>query len=359
MTAEESRARRRLQDIEFIALWTGATLAATVLEFVLRRVIGWTPPYDSLTAVVQALVLTSFGSWRWWWVPATIGGSLLWSQVITVGFARFGATAWVYLWQLRFITALPQWLVLRRFGRRSLAWILVTFVSPWIFRIVSAEFARASAVPRAAELAPLVISTLISALLQAAVLAWILAPELGRAAAPAPADEGERGAPPQVWSVRIVLVLAIGLAVLVFLPQLFVRSYSRPDPRLVAPMLVVMVPWVLALLVLSRRRFVHTGLALAASASMLALLPMLPLAFLAFISAPMSADQGLSVLSMMGAPILLVILAVLSTRGALKVAPSARSIWSCRRPSSAARSTWPSSCRTSDAAERVPRKGAE
>lgn len=328
MTAEESKPRRRLQDIEFIALWTGATLAATVLDAVIGRLIGRTLPYDTLTAVAQALVLTSFGSWRWWWVPATIGGNLLWSQVITTGFARFGATAWVYLWQLRFITALPQWLVLRRFGRRSLAWILVTFATPWIFRAVSASFAQSSALPRAADLLPLAISTLISALLQGVALAWILAPELGHATAPAPAEEGQRDGPPQVWSVRIVLVLALGLPLLVFLPQLFVRSYSRPDPRLVAPMLVVMVPWALALLVLSRRRFVHAGLALAASASMLALLPMVPLALLAFISGPMSADQGLSVLSMMGAPILLVILAVLSTRGALKVAPSARSIWS-------------------------------
>jgi hypothetical protein len=327
----EATPRRSAGLVAFVLLWTSVTVVAAVLE---RAVVSQIFPRGSwglMTGLAQTLVLGAGVRWRWWWAPATVGGALL--PQILLPLIGHGLPIAVLQALARVGFALPQWLLLRRYGWRSLAWLAVAAASgPVLVRIFRAMSGAGTAAGQFPSLLSVATASAVVAFIEAMVLAWMLRAELLAPAtteSPAPATGSVVDSRAQVASVFVLNIALLGLATVVVFPEWFVQSYDRARPATRSILLGALVPWMVACLLLPWRRGRHLGLALAASASILVLLPLVPfMAFWTLLSGHMlgNKDQWASYFAAMGATIVLVIIAIQALRGAFRVAAQDRSI---------------------------------
>src|SRR5712691_2926086 len=108
----------------FIFFWMLASALARVLAYaVTYNLIAAQVPWDVVDAVAQTLVLAAVVKWWKWWLPATVAGGATRSLIVP----QLQTTSLLLRWYpaVAVVSAIPQWLVLRRYGRRSLVWLLL------------------------------------------------------------------------------------------------------------------------------------------------------------------------------------------------------------------------------------------
>jgi hypothetical protein len=135
----------------------------------------------------------------------------------------------------------------------------------------------------------------------------------------------------RIAGVRTYVATLIALAVPIFAPKLFLETWGFPDPDIIPFALAAIAPWAVALALLWRPALFHAGLALAATASIIMLVAMIPLMVLVTLMSGMmvkDTDVWVTYLGVMGATVMLVIVAVQAIRTARALPDSVRLSWS-------------------------------
>jgi hypothetical protein len=239
--------------------------------------------------------------------------------------------------------ALPQWLVLRRYGSRSFVWLAVPVVASLavtvIYQLLGEEPILRSYTGSgtgALRWVPLIaLSGTVAGLIEGTVLAWILATEFE----PTEPLVSQRSVRPHVTpamhesrvvGLRTQLGILIALVVPIFMPKLFVETYGFPDPDILPFAFAAAAPWVVALGLLWRPGLHHAGLALAATASIIALVGMIPLIALVTLFAGWflgDKDEWVMYAGALGATVMLLIVAVRAIRAVRTLPVSERLTW--------------------------------
>jgi hypothetical protein len=301
---------------------------------------GFRIPWDlPLEAIGQALVLSTVVSWQWWWALATVCSGLL-TRFLAPMFLGGGEGA-VYIGAAAFgvVAALPEWLVLRRYGPRSFLYLGV----PVLMMITVAPIYSWLGLPRLVVdggysfqwVATMAVIGLIAGPIEATALAWILAPEfaqaVSQAATPAPSPRATavtEGA--HIAGVRTSVSILIALALPIFAPKLFLETWGFPDADIIPFALAAVTPWAVALALLWRPGLHHAGLALAATASIIMLVGTIPLMVLITAFAGMTrgdTDEWVTYFGVMGATVMLIIIAVQAIRAVRSLPDSVRLTW--------------------------------
>jgi hypothetical protein len=287
-------------------------------------------------AVGQAAVLGTIVSWRWWWVPVTAAGSV----ITQFGFATllWLFTATIVAPVLGVAAAVPQWLLLRKYGWTSVAWLVVPLiVSPLNTAIYSTFAANGPGyidyMNSPSRWIPIgAISGALTGLIEAIALVWILAPEFAgtmpRVAPRRPLPA--RTAPSEhLTSVRWCLGILMALTIPIFMPKMMMETFALPDSELVPYAIAAIVPWAVALGLLTQPGLQQVGLAISATASSLLLLPMVPIMALITLMSGYVAkgDERLMYFGALAATGVLPVLAVQSIRAARSVPDALRVDW--------------------------------
>jgi hypothetical protein len=327
--------------VPFILLWTSLGAITRVAIMWASVGMGWSIPWDILDAAGQTLVLATVVSWGWWWAPATLAGGAV--RELGIGWFYQPLTSWILLPALGVMAAFPQWLVLRRYGLRAAAWLAVPVVVSPITRALYAALGPSRSGGAYLEyygsignwLPVTATSGAITAGIEAMALVWILAPEFAsapqpRATAPRPVPR-RLAAPLHIGSVQTCLGVLIALAIPIFMPTVMMEKSALPDPQVLPFAVAAILPWVIALGLLTRPRLQHAGLALTATASIIALIPLLPfMALVTLLSGFMldNKDQWLTYSGAVVATVTLVIVAVQAIRAVRSMPDAARFHWS-------------------------------
>jgi hypothetical protein len=105
--------------------------------FVLFRA-GMPVPGAILAALGQTLVLSTLVSWQWWWMLAGVGDAAITVSLVPLlvnpdGYSR------VTMSSVAVLASLPQWLILRRYGLRSVVWfappVLAAVATVLVYRV--------------------------------------------------------------------------------------------------------------------------------------------------------------------------------------------------------------------------------
>lgn len=327
--------------IPFIVLWTSlGAITRVVITWAGVRM-GWSIPWDVLDAAGQTLVLATVVSWGWWWAPATLAGGAV--RELGIGWFYQPLTSWILLPALGVVAAFPQWLVLRRYGLRAGIWLAVPLVvSPitrMLYSVVGPSRSGGASVDYYGSVASWLPVTAMSGALtgciEAMALVWILAPEFAstpqsRVTPRRPVPQ-RLAAPRHIGSVQTCLGILIALAIPIFMPTVMMEKSALPDLRVLPFAIAAVIPWVLALALLTRPGLQHAGLALTATASIIALIPLLPvMALVTLLSGFMldNTDQWLAYSGAVAATVTLMIVAVQSIRAVRSMPDAARLDWS-------------------------------
>jgi hypothetical protein len=170
----------------FILFWTVTAVLTRALAAADFAFFGFRIPWDvPFEAIGQALVLSTVVSWQWWWALATVCSGLL-TRFLMPFFLDGGESVVAYIGAgaIAVVAALPQWLVLRRYGRRSFLYLGV----PVLLMIALAPIYYLIRFPRLLVdgryqfqwVGAMALMGLIAGPLEGVALAWILAPEFER-----------------------------------------------------------------------------------------------------------------------------------------------------------------------------------
>jgi len=296
-------------------------------------------PGALLAALGQTLVLSTLVSWQWWWVLAGVGDAAIAMSLVPLLVTADGYSQ-VTIASVGVLASLPQWLVLRRYGLRSVVWFAVpvlTAVAIVLVYRVQGEPATFYIVDIATYLQWLptvaMIGT-IAGLFEGIALAWILEAEFVRPpgavrSAPRPPAAGLSDLS-GVNGVRTWLIVLIVLVVPIFMPKMFTETWGFPDAEIVPYALAAVAPWGVSIALL-RPGLYHAGLAIAATASIVTAIEMIPAMALVTILKDYVFGNGgyvwVSYAGALGATVTLVIVAVLAIRALRALPESERLDW--------------------------------
>jgi len=325
----------------FILFWTVTAVVTRALAAAAMSLFGFRIPWDvPVDAIGQALVLSTVVSWQWWWALATVCSGLLTRFLAPMFLGGGEGVVYIGAGAIAVVAALPEWLVLRRYGPRSFLYLGV----PVLLMIAVAPIYSWLGFPRLVVdggysfqwVGTMAVMGLIAGPIEAAALVWILAPEFQRPV-PEPAPPNPPAIamsvmdPSRIAGVRIYVGTLIALAVPIFAPKLFLETWGFPDPDIIPFALAAIAPWAVALALLWRPGLFHAGLALAATAAIIMLVGMIPLMVLVTVMSGMvlgDTDEWVTYLGAMGATVMLVIVAVQAIRTARSLPDSVRLSWS-------------------------------
>jgi hypothetical protein len=295
------------QVLAFTALWAVAAAAVALARFF---VLGFGPPLllPVATAVAQSLVVWTRTRWAWQWAIASALSVVILQQGVTFLYPalRDGGVASFYaaMIVLNLVSAVPQWLVLRRHVRRHWWWLaarpLDLLVGNGAGRLSAAApiyvmGADADAVPR------LLLVAALSALVDGVVLGALLSRR-----DPSPASQPEqvpvvRGTGEAISVHALVLGQAGSLAIIILLglPAMALANDSAPAPLKGFLLLAaIALPLATALGLLVRTRTRGYGLTLSVGVALTVLAPLLPVSGLMLLFAAfMNRDSALFLLA--------------------------------------------------------------
>ena len=302
---------------------------------------GTPVPGALLAALGQTLVLSTLVSWQWWWVLAGVGDAAIAMSLVPLLVTADGYSQ-VTIASVGVLASLPQWLVLRRYGLRSVVWfgvpVLTAVATVLVYRVQGEpDPATLYIVDTATYLLWLptvaMIGT-IAGLFEGSALAWILEPEFERSPAVARSAPRPKVAalsdPSRVSGVRTGLIVLIALVVPIFMPKMFTETWGFPDAEIVPYALAAVAPWGVSIALL-RPGLYHAGLAIAATASIVTAIEMIPAMALVTILKDYVFGNGgyvwVSYAGALGATVTLVIVAVLAIRALRALPESERLDW--------------------------------
>lgn len=314
-------------------------IARVLTTFALFR-LGQPLPGAILAGLGQTLVLSTVVSWQWWWLLASLGDAAITMTLVPIATAE--GYSRVVMSTVAILASLPQWLILRRYGLRSILWfavpVVTTVATMLVYRV--REIDPTAYIIDAADyikfLPTIVLIGTISGLSEGIAVAWILAPEFDPAAAlvsagarqhPSIASESDLS---HVHGVRTFLVVLIALGVPIFMPRMFTETWGLPEPEMVLYAVAAAAPWSVALALLKPGLY-HAGFAIAATASIIAGVGMIPLMVLAAVFKDYLLGDGayvwVSFAGALGATVTFVIVAVLAIRALGALPDSERVGW--------------------------------
>jgi hypothetical protein len=300
---------------------------------------GTPVPGALLAALGQTLVLSTLVSWQWWWMLAGVGDAAITMSLVPLLVTPDGYSQ-VTIASVGVLASLPQWLILRRYGLRSVVW----FAVPVLTAVATVLVYRVQGEPDPATLYIVDTATYlqwlptvamigtIAALFEGIALAWILEPEFDRSPAVARSAPRPRVAAvsdlSRVNGVRTGLIVLIALVVPIFMPKMFTETWGFPDEEIVPYALAAVAPWGVSIALL-RPGLYHAGLAIAATSSIVTAIGMIPaMVLITVLKDYVLGDGGhvwVSYAGALGATVTLVIVAVLAIR-ALRALPDSERI---------------------------------
>jgi hypothetical protein len=314
-------------------------IARVLTTFALFR-LGQPLPGAILAGLGQTLVLSTLVSWQWWWLLARLGDAAITMTLVPIATAE--GYSRVMMSTVAVLASLPQWLILRRYGLRSILWFAVpvftAVATVLVYRV--GELDPPAYILDAADylkfLPTIALIGTISGLLEGIAVAWILAPEFDpaaavvRAAARQHASIASESDLSHVNRVRTFLIVLIALVVPIFMPKMFTETWGFPDAEIVLDALATVAPWGVSIALL-RPGLYHAGLAIAATASIVTAIGMIPAMVLVTILKDYVFGSGgyvwVAYAGALGATVTLVIVAVLAIRALRALPESERLGW--------------------------------